>query len=126
MNDNINTRLREIRNENKIWIIYIGLIILSYIANYYEQLFLFNKSSSEKEKYRIIMIIVFSILLCVYLYYFIDSYNTLKSIDKNVNSKAYFLNVLALIASLLIVISGLLYLYVLLYDENLDVEIAFS
>ena len=35
MEDNLD-RLKEIKDENIVWIIYIGIIILSYYANYKE------------------------------------------------------------------------------------------
>ena len=64
--NDINNKLKEIKIEEFIWIVYIGIIILSFYSNNLEKkYFLFNDLIS-KEKYRKIMILIFSILIIVY------------------------------------------------------------
>ncbi len=119
MNYNINNKLKEISMEEYIWIIYIGIIILSYISNYYEKDFFLNKSIDSKNKYRKIMILIFSVLLIVYLYFFKDAYDSLK---KDINILTY----LSFIASSMILVSGIIFLIIAISDNNLDVELAFN
>ena len=57
-------RLREIDEENVIWIIYLGIIALSYYANYKEVKYLMTNNQKEKEEYRTLMIIVNVNLFC--------------------------------------------------------------
>lgn len=125
MND-IEGRLKEIKIEDFIWIIYIGIIILSYYSNYLEEKYFTNNDINSKNKYRSIIIIIFSILLLVYLYFLKDSYDSLKSLNDNSDNKTIILTYLSFIASLLIAIAGIIYLYIAINDENINIELAFN
>ncbi len=125
MND-IEERLKEIKIEDFIWIIYIGIIILSYYSNYLEEKYFINNDINSKNKYRSIIIIIFSILLLVYLYFLKDSYDSLKSLNDNSDNKTIILTYLSFIASLLIAIAGIIYLYIAINDENINIELAFN
>lgn len=48
MNEDLK-RLKDIKIENYIWIIYIGIIILSWYANSKEKDFVINKNESSKK-----------------------------------------------------------------------------
>ena len=121
---NVNNRLKEIKIENYIWIIYIGIIILSYYSNSLEEDYLINKNIISKENYQIIMILIFSVLVLVYYYFLKDSYESIKNI-KNIDETNY-LSFLSFIASLLVFISGLIFLYISIKNDDLNVEIAFN
>ena len=100
-------RLKELTIEDFIWVIYIGIIILSFYSNSIERKFFIYKNSKDKEKYQKINIIIFSILLVVYLYFFkgaIDELNNLKESDDYKKKKLVYLS---FIATLLITISGI-------------------
>ena len=117
-------RLKQLKTEDFIWILYIGIIILSLYSNTLERkYFLFNDLIS-KEKYRNITIGLFTILVIVYAYFLKGSYDDYKNI--NINTKNKDLITLSFIASLLIFISGIIFLYIALKDENIDVEVAFN
>ena len=79
--DDLDSKLKEIKIENIIWLIYIGIIVLSYYSNYLEKDYFINKNNKSKKKYRETLIIIFSILVIVYLYFFIDSISDIKKID---------------------------------------------
>ena len=124
--DDINNKLKEIRNEDIIWIIYLGIIALSFYSNYLEKDYLINKNIPSKDKYQKIMIFIFAVLLIVYLYFLkdsLDSFNDLKETDSDEKKT---LVTLALVASVLIFISGAIFLYVAVKNDNLDVELAFN
>ncbi len=72
------------------------------------------------------MITIFTILIIVYFYFLMDSYNSLKTINENTDEKTKKLLYLSFIASLLIFISGLIFLYISINDEDLNVELAFN
>ncbi len=72
------------------------------------------------------MITIFTILIIVYFYFLIDSYNSLKTINEKTDEKTKKLLYLSFIASLLIFISGLIFLYISINDEDLNVELAFN
>ena len=124
--DGLEDKLRQLRNEDYIWIIYIGIIILSWYSNSLERKYFIYNDEVSKERYRKIIILIFSILVIIYLYFFKDSLNDLRNVDFCKNSKKGKLSVLSSISSLLILISGLIFLYIAIVDEDIDVELAFN
>ena len=126
MRKDVESRLKEIKIEDFIWVIYLGIILLSYISNGYEKNYILYGRENDKNKYRNIIIGIFSILLIVYTYFLIDSYSSVKNLNKNDTDKKKLLTVLSFIASMLIFISGIVFLYIAFSDEDLDVELAFN
>lgn len=124
--DNKIDRLREIREENIVWLIYIGIIILSYYANYKETCYVLTDSNDIKEEYRSIMLIIFIILVIIYYHFVVDSYNSIKKLSSNDTTKKITLTYASFIASMLVFISGIIFLLIIIYDDNIDVEIAFN
>ena len=122
--EELNKKLKELKIEELIWIVYIGIIVLSFYSNSLEKKYFLTNDLKSKENYRSIMILIFSILILVYLYFLKDSYDSLKNSYKF--SKKYQLNLLSFIASLLIFISGCIFLYIAYVDKDIDVEIAFN
>ncbi len=125
MND-VSNRLKEIKIENYIWIIYLGIIFLSYYSNSLEKDYLLNNNYISRETYRYIMIIIFTILVLVYLYFLFDSYNGIKNIDINNMDETDRLSLLSFIGSLLVFISGIIFLYIAINDKDINVELAFN
>lgn len=124
--EQLNEKLKELKIEDFIWFVYIGIIILSWYSNSLERKYFIFNDQISKEKYRKIIIIIFSILVIVYFYFLSDSYKSLKSLNQFDSKKKQDLVYLSFIASLLIAISGLIFLYIALEDEDLNVELAFN
>ena len=125
-NFNLEEKIKELRTEEYIWIIYIGIIILSFISNYYEKNYFVYKDNNSKDKYRKIMVLIFSILIVVYLYFLKDAYDSLKNLKSTDSKQKRDLTYLSFIGSLLIAISGFIFLFITLLDQDIDVEIAFN
>ena len=109
-----------------MWSMQIGIIILSFYSNYFEKKYFLNNDLTSKNKYHLILIIIFSILVVVYGYFLNDSYNSLKSLKQTDSNKKKILTFASYISSLLIAISGVIYLLIAITDEDIDVEIAFN
>lgn len=124
--DELNQKLKQLRIEEFIWIIYIGIIILSFYSNSLERKYFVCNDIESKEKYRRTMILIFSILIVVYLYFFKDSYNDLKNIKSDDSLDKKNLVYLSFLGSLFIAISGFIFLYIAVKDEELNVELAFN
>ena len=126
MNTTLEDKLKQINIEDKIWLIYIGIIFLSWYSNSLERKYFIFKEEESKRKYRSIMIIIFSILVVVYFYFFKQSLSDVKNIKPNDSNKKKALIYLSFYGSLLILISGLIFLYIAIVDEDLSVELAFD
>lgn len=125
-NNFLKSKLNQLKIENFIWFIYIGIIFLSWYANNLEKNYFVYNDLESKDKYRKVLIFIFSILIIVYLYFLKDSYGDLKNINTYDTDKKKNLTYLSFIASLLIAISGFIFLYIAYQDEELDVELAFN
>lgn len=122
----LNEKLRQLKIEDFIWLIYIGIIFLSWYANNLERKYFIYNDLKSRDSYRKVMIFIFVILVIIYFYFLTDSYYDVKNLKPSDSEQKKNLTVLSFFASLLIVISGLIYLYILLKDERIDVEIAFN
>ena len=126
INEELNKRLKMLNIEDKIWIVYIGIIVMSWISNHFERNYFLYNDEISKKKYQAITVLIFSILIIVYLFFLKDSINDLKNLKPTDTPKKRKFVYLSFIGSLLIAISGFIFLYIALTDEELNIEIAFN
>ena len=124
--NNINERLKELNIEDFVWIIYIGIIALSFYSNSLERNYFLTNDLKSKEKYRNIIILIFTILIIVYIYFLYSSWQSVKNIKPTDSEEDKKLTYLSFIASLLIAVSGFIFLYISIKDKDLNVELAFN
>ena len=117
-------RIKQIETENKIWLIYLVIIGMSYFSNYYERDYFENHNLKSKEIYQKTNATVFTILLIIYSYFEKDAIESFKIKNKTKKQKEY--DTLSLIATSAVLLSGIIFLYIILDDKNLDSEIAFN
>ena len=117
-------RIKQIDIENNIWIIYFIIIGLSYYANYYEKDYFTTSNIKSKDTYQKINTLVFIILLVIYSYFENDAIKTFME-NKEKNKKKYY-DTLSLIATSAVFLSGIIFLYIIIDDKNIDSEIAFN
>lgn len=122
----VNKRLEELKVEDFIWIIYIFIIIISLYSNTFERKYFLYNDIGCREKYRKITIFIFTILIIVYAYFFIDSIDDIKNLNSFDSKKKRDLTKLSMIGSLLILISGFIFLYIIVNDSDIEVEVAFN
>lgn len=125
-NKELEKRLRQLKIEDFIWIIYIGIIFFSLYSNTLERKYFIYNDVKSKNTYRNITIGIFTILVIVYFYFLKDSFNDVKSLNANDTYKKRYLTKLSFFGSLLIFISGIIFLYIAYSDENIDVEVSFN
>lgn len=117
--------LRTIQMENYIWIVYLILIGLSFLANKEEVKYFLYGDKIAKKNYRTLLIIVFSVAVVIYYYFFklgLVEYKNIK-IDDTCSKK--FFEAINFIATFLILISGIIFLFIAIFDEHVETEIAF-
>lgn len=125
-NEELTRKLKQLKTEDFIWIIYIGIILFSLYANTFERKYFLYNDQKSKEKYRKITIGIFVILVIVYTYFLKDSLKDLNNIKPYDSEEKKNLTKLSFVGSLLIFISGIIFLYIAIKDENIDVEVAFN
>lgn len=125
MNYNVEERLKEIEVENYLWIVYLIIIGLSYYANYYEKDFFLNNNLDSKETYRKINVLIFTTLVLIYAYFEKESINSYLDKNNKSDTRKTF-DTLILFATSAVLISGIIFLYIILEDTNLEAEIAFN
>ena len=119
-------RLQDIRIENYIWVIYIIIIFISWYANRKEKKFILYNDEVSRREYQNLLVLIFSILLIIYYYFTKSSYDDLNELTINDSNKKIILTYASFIASLLIFISGMIFLTIAIMDEEIDVELAFN
>lgn len=124
MNYNINKRLKQIKTENNIWIIYLFIIGFSFYANKLEKDYFINNNIKSKELYRKINASIFTILIVIYSYFEKDSLESFFNKNKSNSQKKF--DTLSLIATTAVLLSGIIFLYIIITDNNLEEEIAFN
>ena len=126
MDDELIKKLEQLKIEDYIWVIYIGIIIMSWYSNTLERKYYIYNDEVSKKKYRKIIIAIFTIAVFIYLYFLKDSYDDLVNLKEYDSDKKKMLVFLSFVASLLIAISGFIFLYIAIRDEDLNVELAFN
>lgn len=126
MNYELNNKLKQINIEDYIWVVYIGIIILSWYSNYLEKNYYLYNDLNSKNKYRYTLIIIFTILLIVYFYFLKSAYEDYKNLKNYDSIQKKNLVTLSLLGSLFVFLSGLIFLYIAIKDQDLNVEIAFN
>ena len=124
MDNEIKERLELIKIENFFLLIFIFIIILSYIANDFEKSYFEKGSIEDRDNYRNIQVFIFFIVVLINIYYVIISYDEfvkLKDVDYS-NRKMY--SKLSLIASLAALVASSIILYIAITDRDIDTEIS--
>ena len=124
MDNEIKERLELIKIENFFLLVFIFIIILSYIANDFEKSYFENGSIEDRDNYRNIQVFIFFIVVLINIYYVIISYDEfvkLKDVDYS-NRKMY--SKISLIASLAALVASSIILYIAITDRDIDTEIS--
>ena len=125
MNDKLK-RLEDIKIENIVWIIYIGIIILSWYANSKEKKYLLYNDLLSKKEYQNLLILVFTILVIIYFYFAKSGYEDILNLTSYDSPKKQMLTKFAFIGSFLILVSGIIYLVLAILDDEIEIELAFN
>lgn len=124
--NNIQDRIKTIKIENYIWIIYIIIILLSWYANSKEIKYILFNDEKSKKQYQNLLIFIFTILVIIYLYFTKEGYDDINKLSIYDSNKKVVLTYASYIGSVLILISGIIFLIIAITDDNIDTEIAFN
>lgn len=117
----MNEKLEDIKKENYIIIIYYILLTIYLYANYIETQYIKYGNEINKDKYRILLYIVFGTTFIITLYYTIEGIHDLKQIS---NPEVKNLQELSNIANLLVFIASIIILYIIYKDKDINLEVS--
>ena len=117
-------RLKRLKNEDFIWIIYFFIAAFAIFSNKLERDYVLNKNSVAYKKSKTINIILFLVAFFIYLYFVLLFTQDLNNMEKNFNNEKYRNTFLQLIAALLFLIGGIIYLVEAISERDIE-EIGF-
>lgn len=122
----IQDRLEKIKIEDIIWVIYLVIIILSFLANSIERDYFLTNNVFSKKRYQSLMIFIFMVLTIIYTYFTYDTYKDIINLTNQDSSNKRKFTYISFFATLLVLISGILFLYISIKDKEIETEIAFN
>lgn len=122
MND-ISKKLKRLKNEDIIWIIYFFIVVFALYSNKLDRDYLLNHDNSAYKSEKYINIGIFFVTFFIYLYFVLLLTEDLSNMERNFNNDNYRSTFIQLIAALLFLIGGSIYLIneIVRKDDDLDV-----
>ena len=117
-------RLKRLKNEDFIWIIYFFIAAFAIFSNKLEREYVLNNSNVAYKKSKTINIILFLVAFFFFLYFVLLFTQDLNNMEKNFNNEKYRNTFLQLIAALLFLIGGIIYLVEAISERDIE-EIGF-
>ena len=117
-------RLKILRTEDFIWITYFFIATFAIFSNAFERDYVKTNNISSYKKSKTINIIIFFVAFFIYLYFVLLFTTELNNMEKNFNNKKYRNTFLQLIAAILFLIGGAIYLFQEISSYDVD-EIGF-
>lgn len=112
MNNTLLKKLKEIKTEDLIWIVYFFIIVANLYSNFLERDYIKNKNIKSRNLFRNINLYVLIIAFFIYLYFVFLSYDSVKNLRKDATDKKVFLTHLTLISAILFLIAGALNIFI--------------
>ena len=82
-------RLKQLRNEDFIWIIYFFIATFALLSNVFERDFVLTKNSNSFKKSKTINVIIFFVAFFIYLYFVLLFTSNLNNMERNFNNAKY-------------------------------------
>lgn len=122
MND-ISRKLKRLKNEDIIWIIYFFIVVFALYSNKLDRDYLLKHDNGAYKSEKYINIGIFFVTFFIYLYFVLLLTEDLSNMERNFNNDNYRSTFIQLIAALLFLIGGSIYLIneIVRKDDDLDV-----
>lgn len=122
MND-VEKKLKRLKNEDIIWIIYFFIVVFALYSNKLDRNYLLKKDKDAYKREKSINITIFFIAFFIYLYFLLLLTEDLGNMEKNFDDPNYRSTFIQLIAAILFLIGGAIYLIneITRKDDALDV-----
>ncbi len=122
MND-VEKKLKRLKNEDIIWIVYFFIVVFALYSNKLDRDYLLKKDKDAYKREKSINITIFFIAFFIYLYFLLLLTEDLGNMEKNFDDPNYRSTFIQLIAAILFLIGGAIYLIneITRKDDALDV-----
>lgn len=122
MND-VEKKLKRLKNEDIIWIIYFFIVVFALYSNKLDRDYLLKKDKEAYKREKSINITIFFVAFFIYLYFLLLLTEDLGNMKKNFDDPNYRSTFIQLIAAILFLIGGAIYLIneITRKDDDLDV-----
>ena len=122
MND-VEKKLKRLKSEDIIWIIYFFIVVFALYSNKLDRDYLLKKDKDAYKREKSIYITIFFIAFFIYLYFLLLLTEDLGNMEKNFDDPNYRSTFIQLIAAILFLIGGAIYLIneITRKDDDLDV-----
>lgn len=122
MND-VEKKLKRLKNEDIIWIIFFFIVVFALYSNKLDRDYLLKKDKEAYKREKSINITIFFVAFFIYLYFLLLLTEDIGSMKKNFNDENYRSTFIQLIAAILFLIGGAIYLIneIVRKDDALDV-----
>lgn len=122
MND-VEKKLKRLKNEDIIWIVYFFIVVFALYSNKLDRDYLLKKDKDAYKREKSINITIFFIAFFIYLYFLLLLTEDLGNMEKNFDNPNYRSTFIQLIAAILFLIGGAIYLIneITRKDDALDV-----
>lgn len=115
--DKFNRQLKQLREEDFIWLIYFFIVIFALIANRFEQNYLYTQNKTNQEYASKITTTILIVAFFIYLYFTLVSFDNLEYLKRNGNNKDVKVAFERLLANILFLVGGAVAIYAD-YDSN--------
>ncbi len=105
---NIGIKLKRLKNEDLIWLIYFFIVIGALMSNEYEKNYLLTGDSSNQKRFKILNITIFCVAFFIYLYFVLLNYEDVQTLRKDASRKEVLNVHIGLISSILFLVAGAL------------------
>ncbi len=122
MND-VEKKLKRLKNEDIIWIVYFFIVVFALYSNKLDRDYLLKKDKDAYKREKSINITIFFVAFFIYLYFLLLLTEDLGNMEKNFDDPNYRSTFIQLIAAILFLIGGAIYLIneITRKDDALDV-----
>ena len=110
MND-LERKLKLLKEEDIVWLIYFFIIIFAIISNKNERLSLLFNSKKNSDNAKIINSTILIVAFCIYLYFVIVTINNFDLLKRNGSNKDIRVAFERLIANILFLVAGAVAIY---------------
>ena len=105
---NIGEKLKRLKTEDLIWVIYFFIVIGALMSNEYERNYLLTGNTTGQKKFKLINITIFCVAFIIYLYFVLINYEDVQTLKRDATRKEVLNVHIGLISSILFLVAGAL------------------